>query len=211
MPRSRPAVDATASRRSPLRSVAPTLAAVGLLLGFLLGVGLGLGGAASAESPTRVADGLVDDGVFVGFGRNDVDEATLVAAVADAQDRGLDLVVVVPRDPQPSAKAFARRIQEKTEAEVALVFPLDGPVEAYVLEDLSSARPRALDAARALDEPAAAIDAFAVELTTIDDSGRPPIVGQIFRALVVFSLLIGVVVAIELVVSRLRRPAAASS
>ncbi len=205
MSRSEPVT--AAANPATLRSLVLTLTAVGMAIGLVAG----LGAAASAESPTRVAEGLADDGVFVGFGRSDVDEAALVAAVADARGRGLDLVVVVPRDPQPSAKAFARRIQEKTEAEVALVFPSEGPVEAYVLEELSAARPRALDAARALDDPAAAIDAFAVELTTTDDASRPPIVGQIFRALVVFGLLIGVVVAIELIVSRLRRPAAASS
>lgn len=161
--------------------------------------------AASAESPSRVADGLVDDGVFVGFGRDDVDEADLAAAVADARGDGLDLVVVVPRDPQPTAKAFARRVQEWTEADVALVFPSDGPLEAYVIDELSSARPRAMEAARILDDPARAVATFAEELDPDESSGRPAIVGQIIRALVICSLLIGAVVAIELAIGRVRR------
>ncbi len=166
---------------------------------------------ASAESPSRVADGLADDGVFVGFGRDgDVDEAALAAAVADARRNDLDLVVVVPRDPQPSAKAFARRIQERTEADVAIVFPSEGPLEAYVIDELSSSRPRAIEAARVLGDPAMAVAAFTEELSTTEEAGRPPIVGQIIRALVICSLLIGAIVAIELAIDRVRRAAPAS-
>lgn len=197
----------TARRPSPVARA--TLAVGAVVVVVLVGL-VALGSTASAETPTRVAEGLADDGVFVGFGRNDIDEATLVAAVADARDDRLDLVVVVPRDPQPSAKAFARRVQELTEADVAIVFPEEGPVEAYVMEELAPARPRAIEAARSLDDPAGAIAAFTQELTSTEESERPPIVGQILRALVLFSLLIGVVVAIELGVHRLRRPAPAS-
>ncbi len=161
---------------------------------------------ASAESPSRVADGLADDGVFVGFGRDgDVDEAALAAAVADARRNDLDLVVVVPRDPQPSAKAFARRIQERTEADVAIVFPSEGPLEAYVIDELSSARPRAIEAARVLADPARAVATFAEEVATTEPAERPPIVGQIIRALVICSLLIGAIVAVELAIDRVRR------
>lgn len=190
--------------RDRARALALGLAVVGmvvLLVGAL---------PVAAESPSRVADGLADDGVFVGFGRTDVDEAALAAAVADARRDDLDLVVVVPRDPQPSAKAFARRIQERTEADVALVFPSDGPVEAYVIDELSSARPRAIEAARVLGDPARAVAAFAEEVASSEDAGRPPIVGQIIRALVICSLLIGAIVAIELAIDRVRRTAPAS-
>lgn len=198
----------------PTSMARPAIPSITRLLGLILTgllAALVIGSAAaSAESPSRVADGLVDDGVFVGFGRSDVDEAALAAAVSDARADGLDLVVVVPRDPQPSAKAFARRIQERTEADVAIVFPSDGPLEAYVIDELSAARPRAIEAARILDDPARAVVTFADELTTSDSTGRPPIVGQIIRALVICSLLIGAVVAIELAIGRVKGAAPVS-
>lgn len=188
----------------PRRALALLLAVVGASVMLLFG------GPASAESPTRVAEGLEDDGVFVGFGRTDVDEAALAAAVADARADNLDLVVVVPRDPQPSASAFARRVQEQTEADVAMVFPEDGRLEVYVTEELSPDRARAIEAARVLDDPAMAVATFVEELRSVESAGRPAIIGQIIRALVICSLLIGAVVAIELAIDRVRRTAPAS-
>ena len=197
------------SDRIPARAGAVVLAGLVLVLTVVSVLAAGSSPVA-AESPARVADGLADDGVFVGFGRSDVDEAELAAAVADARRDGLDLVVVAPRDPQPTAKAFARRIQERTEADVALVFPSDGPLEAYVIDELSSARPRAIEAARILDDPARAVATFTQELGSDESDGRPAIVGQIIRALVICSLLIGAVVAIELAIARVRRPTPAA-
>ncbi len=152
---------------------------------------------ASAEAPSDVAEELVDDGVFVGFGRRDVDEEALIAAVEDARFDGLRLVAVVPRDPQPTPAAFARRIQEQTEADAAIVFPEDGKLETYVIEDLSTSRIRATEAAREFDDPARAVTAFATELGSTRETGTPAIVDQIMRALVMMALVIGVVVAIE--------------
>lgn len=184
--------------------MAAAMAAVGLLA---FGVAQ-----AGAESPIRVAEAVADDGVFVGFGRSrDVDEDALIAAVAAAEEAGLQLVVVVPRDPQPSAKAFARRVQERTEAEVAVVLPMDGPLELYVVEELSSSRARALDMARRFDEPERAIGALTEELTTEPVIERPPILDRIIDALILFCIVIAVVVMIELGVDRLRRGAVTAS
>lgn len=198
------------STANPGRPSGPIRGLVVLLVAMVTSLVLLIGGPASAESPTRVAEGLEDDGVFVGFGRTDVDEAALAAAVADARADNLDLVVVAPRDPQPSASAFARRVQEQTEADVAMVFPEDGQLEVYVIEDLVAERPRAIEAARVLDDPAMAVATFAEELGSVESSGRPAIIGQIIRALVICSLLIGAVVAIELAIDRVRRTAPAS-
>lgn len=165
----------------------------------------------SAESPTVLAeDELVDDGVFVSPVRFGIDEEALIAAVGDVRDGGLDLVVVAPADPEPTAKAFARRLQEKTEADAALVFPLEGEVQAYVVEDLSTARPRALEAARSLADPARAVEVFAEELTIEHEPGRPAIIGQILRALLLLAVVIGAVIAAENLIARNRQASAAA-
>lgn len=194
---------------SKLRAVALgvllTVLVVGLILIVLLAGWLLFGSApAGAETPSEVASEASGDGVYVSFSRHDVDAARLADAVADADRLGLDLIVVVPLDPQPSASAFARRVQELTEVDAALVFPRGGPLEAHVVEDLSASRPRALDSARALVDPAQAVGAFSQEL--IDDSSRgsPVIVGQTLRALVLFSVVVGAVVLIEYMVDQVR-------
>lgn len=161
---------------------------------------------AAAESPVAVAEELSDDGVFVGFGRGDIDEAALVAAVEDARFGGLRLVVVAPRDPQPTPSAFARRIQEQTEADAAIVFPPEGVLETYVIEDLSTSRIRATEAAREFADPARAVQAFATEIGSTRDTGTPEIVSQILRALVLMALVVGIVVIIEQGVAKLRKP-----
>ncbi|MGI9598379.1 MAG: DUF6676 family protein [Acidimicrobiales bacterium] len=161
--------------------------------------------AAGAESPSTVAEELADDGVFIGFGRGEVDEEALIAAVEDARFDGLRLVVVVPRDPQPTPAAFARRIQEQTEADAAIVFPSEGALETYVIEDLSTSRIRATEAAREFADPARAVTAFATEMSSTRETGTPAIVNQIMRVLVLMALVIGVVVAIEQGIALLKR------
>ncbi len=133
-----------------------------------------------------------------------------MAAVEDVRFDGLRIVVVVPRDPQPTPSAFARRVQEKTEADAVLVFPPEGRLETYVTDDLSSARIRATDAARQFNDPARAVEAFATEISSTGDGGTPAIVGQVMNALVLLTLVVGIVVAIEQGVNRVRRPAASS-
>jgi hypothetical protein len=164
----------------------------------------------SAETPTEVAEEAADDGVFVSLGRSDVDEEALVAAVADAANRGVEMIVVAPRDPQPTAKAFARRLQELVEVEVAIVLPVDGPLEAYVAEDLSSSRPRAMETARGLADPARAVAVFADEVVTRSEPGRPAIIGQILRVLLLCSVVVGAVVLLETLIGRARRSAPSS-
>ncbi|MGI9614248.1 MAG: hypothetical protein ACR2QO_15160, partial [Acidimicrobiales bacterium] len=97
-----------------------------LVLGLVLVLGLAMGSAASAESPTAVAEDLAIDGVYVAPGRADIDETMIAESIREARARGLRLVVVAPIDPQPSAEAFARRVLEASDADAALVFPPDG-------------------------------------------------------------------------------------
>ncbi len=178
---------------------------------LVLALALLVAAPAGAESPSAVAEELFDDGVFVGVGRDEIDELSLIAAVEDARFDGLRLVVVAPDDPQPTAAAYARRIQEQTEADAAIVFPPEGEPQTYVIEDLSTTRIRATEAAREFSEPARAVEAFATELGTTSEAGTPPIVNQLMRALVLMALVIGVVVAIEQGVTRLRKSDTASA
>jgi hypothetical protein len=178
---------------------------VATLIGALAVLTTPLAGRANAESPIEVADELADDGVFVSFLRRDVDEDALIAAVEDARFDGLRLVAVVPADPQPTNAAFARRIQEQTDADAAIVFPREGPLETYVIEDLASSRIRATEVARQFDDPARAVEGFATELLSTREAETPEIVNQIMRALVIMALVIGVVVVIEQTVAHFKR------
>lgn len=178
------------------------IAAIWLPLSLL---GVLIVGPAAAESPIEVADELADDGVFVSFLRREVDEEALIAAVEDARFDGLRLVAVVPSDPQPTPGAFARRIQEQTDADAAIVFPAEGPLETYVIDDLSSSRIRATEAARQFADPARAVEAFATELGSTREAGTPEIVNEIMRALVLMALVIGVVVVIEQIVAHFKK------
>ncbi len=164
---------------------------------------VGQAGSAAAESPSRVAEQVADDGVFIGFGRSaGFDEQALANAVAAAAIDDLTIVVVAPVDPQPTTRAFARRIQELTEVDVAIVFPPEGPMEAYASDVWSTTRPRALEEARQLNVPSQAVDVFVEELLSDGGRGRPPIVGQIIRALVLFVLAIAAVLGIEAALAR---------
>ncbi len=183
-----------------------------VVLSVSLAIVIGTGSpAASAESPDEVAEVAADDGVFIGVGRgNDVDEDALIRAVEDARSAGLELVAVVPADPQPTASAFARRVQEAMEVDAALVFPPDGRLETFAIDDLSAARARATARARDVSEPAQAVEAFAAELNSDGGTERAPIVGRIIAALLVFLLIVGGVVAVEQKIKRKRAPAETS-
>lgn len=152
---------------------------------------------AAAESPTEVAEQLADDGVFVSRARSDIDEASLIRAVQDVRFDGLRLVAVVPIDPQPDGKSYARRIREVVDADVALIFLEDGSLETDVIDDLSGGRTRAVQRARSASDPARAVLVFAQELTTEPDRGRPALVGRLILAAILLTVIIGILTAIE--------------
>jgi hypothetical protein len=173
----------------------------------LLAVGLVLpGGPVGAETPTEVADETLTDGVYIGFGRSRDDEAALKTAVERASFDGINLVVVKPADPQPTARAFARRVQEQTEADAALVFPVEGAMEAYVADDFGDSALRAVNAGRDATDPVSAVEAFTEALTTEPEVETPPIVRQVALVLVAATLTIAAIAAIEARFFRNRRP-----
>jgi hypothetical protein len=167
---------------------------------------------AAAETPSQIEAATESDGVYIAPGRRfDVDG--LEAVVDDARFEGLRLVVVAPRDPQPSAEAFARRVQEAIEADAVIVFPPEGLVQAYTVDDLDSARVRALGAAREVDDPVQAVETFVTELTTTPEVGTPPIAGQLVTILMVCAVIVVAIVVIERLLAaaaRKRRTAAQS-
>lgn len=195
-----PAIDGAApsmmamSRSARVRSVMTALVAVVLALAAVTPAG--------AESPTEVAEELATDGVFVAPGR-EIDEAGLAVAVEEARARGLRLVVVVPNDPQPTVTAFARRVQEASDADVAIVFPIEGGVEAFAIEEFESAHIRSLTAARAKSSPVEAVETYTEQLLTEPTTSLPPIVGQLITIVVLLALVLAGAVAVEQLLRRM--------
>jgi hypothetical protein len=175
-----------------LTALAVTALAVTGLAVILVGVGAIPAG---AESPRVVADELAIDGAYVAPERSDVDEALLVEQANQARALGLKLVVVVPIDPQPDAKAFARRVLEASDTDVAIVFPPGGGIEVEVVEDLESGSFRALAAARSKSDSVLATEVFIRELLAEPDRPVPAVVSQtIFGVLVLAAALAAVVI-----------------
>lgn len=166
----------------------------------------------AAETPNEVAEDTAVDGVHVAtIRRSDVDEEALIAAVEDARFDGLRIVISVPSDPQPDSAAFARRIQEKTDADIALVFPEEGPLESWVIEDLEEYHTRAITGARTRSDPADAASTFVAEISTEPIVETPAIVGQIIRAVIYLGLGLAIVVGIEQLIMRFKRRRAENS
>lgn len=164
------------------------------ILAMLGALTLGLG-PAGAESPLEVAEELAADGVYVAPGRDDVDGESIAVSIAQARALGLRLVVVAPNDPQPDAAAFARRVLEASDVDAAVVFPTEGGLETYVIDEFDSAGLRAQSAARSKATPEAAVEAFTEELLAEPVRSLPPIIGQLITGvLLLAAVLIGVVV-----------------
>ena len=181
-----------------------------LLLGLIL-AGTLLVVPATAETPGLVAEEVAIDGVYVAPVRRDIDEEALVTAVQQARARGLRLIVVAPFDPQPDAAAFARRVQEASDADAAIVFAADGVIEAHVIDELESAHLRALAAARSKAAPIDAVEAYSAELLVEPSRDLPPIVNQVITGVVLLALILAGAVALEQMFRRLRRPRVARS
>lgn len=181
---------------------AATIMVVSSLVGLIA-----LTTAASAESPLEVAEELADDGVYVSRARTDIDEQSLAAAIQQVRFDGLRVVAVAPIDPQPSGEAYARRIQEVVDADAALVFLEDEPVQTFVIEELSSGHNRARERAQAVNDPGRAILAFAEELTAERVPSQPALIRQLLLLVLLLAAVIGVVILFENLFSDLGRMA----
>ena len=144
-----------------------------------------------------VAEEVAIDGVFVAPSRTDIDEEAMATTVQQARARGLRLVVVAPIDPQPDAAAFARRVQEASDADAAIVFPAEGGFEAHVIDEFTAAHLRAIAAARSKATPVDAVEVFSAELLVEPSRELPPIVNRLLIIVVVLALTLAGAVALE--------------
>jgi hypothetical protein len=169
--------------------------ALGVLLAGLASL---IPGTASAETPSEVAAELAVDGVYVAEGRTDIDELAVAAAIDESRAiGGLRLVAVAPNDPQPDAAAFARRVQEASDADAAIVFPPGGGFEAHVVEKFEDSHLRALAAARATATPVEAVETFSTELLREPERDFPPVVRRLVLVVLLLAVILVVVVAAE--------------
>jgi hypothetical protein len=170
---------------------------------------MALGPAAGAETPTAVRDGMGDSGVWVADGS--ADRQALEAAVARARQAGVDLAIVVARDPQPDATSFALRVRQLGVGDPVLVFGPDGELgvssEQVEWPDLVRAR----EAAQAARSPEAAAEAFTSALLAEPERAVPETVRLVVTALFVAVGVLGVATmaehALRLARRRRRRPA----
>ena len=162
---------------SPLR-----LTSRALVLG-LLGLFLWLG-PAEAETPREVVEETAIDGVYIANGVGPIDESLLIPVVEDAQRQGIEMVIVAPRDPQPDAEAFALRVRQAAEADVALLFGPDGGLFASVVEDYDDGLIRALENAEAEPTPDRVAQAFLTELTTEPERPLPEVIRTVVKVVI---------------------------
>ena len=168
----------------------------GVLAAAVVGV-VGWSAAAVAESPTQLASELAIDGAYVAPERTDVAESDLVEQTNHARALGLKLVVVVPTDPRPSPEAFARRILEATDSDVALVFPSGGGLEASVVDDLQSQNLRALSAARSKADPVLATEVYIDTVLAEPSRSVPAVVSRTILGVLILAVALGAVVLLE--------------
>lgn len=158
--------------------------------------------AAGAESPTAIAPELAIDGAYVAPERTDVNEADLVEQTNHARALGITLVVVVPNEPLPTAAAFARRVLEASDADVALVFPPGGGLEASVVGDLEGQNFRALAAARSKADPVLATEVYTDTVLAEPSRSVPAVVSRTILAVLVLAVVLGGVVVLEQAIRR---------
>lgn len=181
----------------------PRLISRAFVLG-LLGLFLWLG-PVEAETPSEVVEETTADGVYIANGVGPIDESLLVPIVERAQREGIEMVIIAPRDPQPDAEAFALRVRQAAEADVALLFGPDGGIFASVVEEYEDGIVRALDRADAESTPDQAADAFLAELTTEPERPLPGVIWTVVKAVIYLLVLLLLAAVAEQLFRRWRR------
>ncbi len=180
---------------------------IALVIGLFVALSVGAVGSgqtmfnlvASAESPTEVIEASTGSGIYVARSRHDIDPSTFDRAMASANSAGLNLVVVVPDDPQPSAKAFALRVRQAGEdVDAVLLVDAQGKVFTSVGEEYSEAASRASEAAESGLAPGRAASAFVHELTVELVVERPALFGRIMNYAAVLFVVLAVVIMLEI-------------
>lgn len=181
----------------------PRLICRALVLG-LLGLFL-LVGPLDAETPSEVVEETSVDGVYIANGVGPIDEDLLIPVVESAQRQGIEMVIVAPRDPQPDAEAFALRVRQAADADVALLFGPDGGIFASVVEDYDDGLVRALDKAEAESSPDLVADAFLTELTTEPDRPLPEVIRTVVKVVIYLLIMLLLAALAEQLFRRWRR------
>jgi hypothetical protein len=156
-----------------------------VLIGSLLVIGPALSAVpVSAETPAEVVEGANGGGLFIAPGIGAFDEVALVAVVERAQRLGIQMLIVAASDPQPDDAAFALRVRQRADVEVALLFGPEGEIEASVVDEYKNHYPRSLESAKAATTPDEAADLFLTQLTTEPDRSFPDVITTIVRGVV---------------------------
>ncbi len=146
---------------------------------------------AAAETPSEVVAETTGDGIYIANTRRNAFDVSMFQPTVDAAAReGIRMIVAVPFDPVPTTTAFARRIREASDADVALVFGPDGVLGADVSEDYEDDEVRALSAARERTTPEGQAEAFLVGLTTEPVRERPEIIDTVVRWIVILLVVL---------------------
>ncbi len=156
-------------------------------------------GPAGAEPVEAVAEEVADDGIYVARGRTaDFDTAQWTSVIAEAAAEGIQMIVLAPAESIPNDRAFALRVRQKVDADVAILFGLEGGVEASVREELSSDSHRALAAAREATDPGTSVAAYLDGLLIEPERKVPEVVRTIALGVFLLVVILGVIVFIEL-------------
>lgn len=193
--------------RSVPRILGGAFIAAVVCLASLFGAGL----PASAETPTEVVEASEDTKVYVARARRDIDPSMFDQALADAAAAGLNLVIVVPADPQPSAKAFALRVRQAGEdIDAVLVLNEEMFLFASISDDYSDSAARATDVAQSKLSPAAGAEAFVHELTVELEFEEPALYRRLADIAVYLMLILAAAVIVEILWRLAKRKALAS-
>lgn len=180
-----------------------------LLVALAAAVVVLIPGPVEAELPSEVVEGAGDDGVFVAPGVEGHDEAALASVVDDARRLDLKMLLVAPEEPLPTAEAFALRVMQAADADIAVVFAPDGQIQASVEDDLRDREVAALEAARSASSSHDAAAAYLSALTAERDDSLPGTVRWIVTVVIILFLLLVAATVFEQFVRRSSDPVSA--
>lgn len=193
----------SSTTRGVFSSRAPSLWVVILAV---VGLMIGLTSPALAETPTEVVEGSSDSSVFVARSRDDVDAEVFAEALASARSAGLNLLIVVPAEPQPDARSFALRVRQAgEEVDAVLLVDVDGLIYTSVGEDYSDAASRAGEAAQSGLAPGRAASAFVHELTVELVVEQPALFAKLTNGAVLLMVILAVAVFLEVLWTQFRK------
>lgn len=161
---------------------------------------------ASAEEPDEVLQRLeASDGVYVASSRrNDYDRDALIAALDQAEEQGLNAVVIVPSDPFPNNAAFALRVRQAGEYDLVISFGPEDEVDASLIGTNDADPLRALGQARLAPTPEGAVSAFLTDMVTVRVRETPSMVGTVLKWAIVLVCILAFAVALEAFVRKRR-------